>query len=215
MIRRLSPSPLLLAMALALAACQDSQTRPDQATASAPVSEEPGQGATGKEEPRNLHAELRALFGGYEYVPTREDLMQVGPAEEVVPVLLELYRSEKVSPHQQHHALRALQFYPEHPQVARTYEEVIRGEESSDQERRVAVRAYGRAFGDQGLELLGFALAHPDYHTRASAIAALELTGSERSLELLQARLNEEPETELQAEIKRILDDAGKSEATR
>lgn len=214
MIRRLSPPTLLLALALALPACQDPQTRDDQATATSPTTDEPGQMAEKKEEPRNLHAELRALFGGYEYVPTREDLLQVGPGEEVVPVLLELYHSEKVSPHQQHHALRALQFYPEHPEVARTYETVIRGEDTADQIRRVAVRAYGRAFGDQGLELLGFALAHDDYHTRASAIAAIELIGSEPSLELLESRMSEEPEVELQAEIKRVLD-AAKSEATR
>ncbi|RDV39107.1 HEAT repeat domain-containing protein [Bradymonadaceae bacterium TMQ3] len=215
MSRRLSPPTLLLMLALAFPACQDSQTRPDQATANAPASEEPGQAALEKSEPRNVHAELRALFGGYEYVPTLEDLHRVGPAEEVVPVLIALYRSEKVSPHQQHHALRALHFYPEHPEVARTYDAVIRGPESTDQARRVAVRAYGSAFGDEGLELLGFALTHPDYHTRASAIAALELTGSERSLELLQAHLSEEPETDLQAEIKRILDTAGTSEAPR
>lgn len=211
---------LPLALVISLSACQDTQTRPDDsastAQANAPQSDEaPSDGMGAKDAPRNLHAELRALFSGFEYVPTQADLHRVGAGEEVVPVLLELYGSEKVSPHQQQHALRALQFYPEHADVARTYEELIRSESASDQDRRVAVRAYGRAYGDQGLELLSYALAHPEYHTRASAIAALELMESPLAIEVLKARAGEEFDAELKAEIERVVATFEKREATR
>ncbi|RAL23700.1 hypothetical protein DL240_05955 [Lujinxingia litoralis] len=219
MLDRYAPLILAAALALPLSACQDAQTRPDAASSTAqatpPSTDAPEDSPGSKGAPETMHMRLQTLFSGFEYVPTAADLHAVGKAEEVVPVLLELYGSPKVSLQQQHHALRALQFFADHPDVAPTYEAVYRDEKTSDQARRLVVRAYGRAYGEEGLELLNDALGHPEYHTRASAIAALQDIGTPAAIDLLRARVGDEPEAELREEMKRVMDRAEQNEATR
>lgn len=202
----------LFALGLAtLAACSE-----PKATATAPQAEPPAQaelakpatgpaavaGSAAPQAPAAapLGQRLAKVFSGYEYVPTRDDLLAVAPEPELVPALWALYHAPDQRLAVRTQALVSLRFFPSE-QVRGWFEAVLRDPATVDAVRRPAAKAYGFAFGERAIAVLGELLGHADLHTRDSAARALGTIGTEAARQLLSERAKIEPDASVKATL--------------
>ncbi|MBI5609716.1 MAG: HEAT repeat domain-containing protein, partial [Deltaproteobacteria bacterium] len=147
-----------------------------------------------------LGQRLAKVFGGYEYVPTREDLLAVAPEAELVPALWALYHAPEQRLAVRTQALVSLRFFPSE-QVLGWFETVLRDPATVAAVRRPAAKAYGFAFGERAVSLLGELLGHEDLHTRDSAARALGAIASPAARQKLSERDKVESEPSVKATL--------------
>jgi len=155
----------------------------------------------------DLRARLIPLLSGYEHVPSHEELLRLGPEDEVAAELEAIYRDETLWIHRRVQALAALRYFPG-PGVRALYEEVLMSPEAHDMARRSAVWAHAHAFGVSAWDLLLRLLEHPDLHTRDVAARALVDVDADEARAALRARLDVEPEEAVRLTLRSLLDEA-------
>ncbi len=204
-------NPSLAFFAVALMACSEPKATSNPPHAAAPAQPElakpdrepaPVANRTGTPDPSTapLGQRLAKAFSGYEYVPTREDLLKVAPEAELVPALWTLYHAPDQRLAVRTQALVSLRFFPSE-QVQSWFETVLRDPATVDAVRRPAAKAYGFAFGERAVAVLGELLAHADLHTRDSAARALGAIGTAAARQKLSERAKIESEASVQATL--------------
>lgn len=147
-----------------------------------------------------LQLQLRKIFSGYEYVPTREDLLRLAAEPALVPALWTLYGDAHAPLAARTQSLVSLRFFPS-DQTRAWLEQVLADATTPNTVRRPAAKAYGHAFGAAAVPVLTQLLAHPDLHTRDSAARALGAIAVPASKVALEARLSIEPEPSVKATL--------------
>lgn len=175
--------------------------QPASASPAQPAAVAPGVGGAAAPAPsRPISERLTEVFGGYEYVPHREDLLSIAPEAELVPALWALYQTPGQRLIVRTQALVSLRFFPS-GQVKSWYEQVLGDAKTVDAVRRPLVKAYGFAFGEQAVDALGSLLGHADLYTRDAAARALGAIGTQSARNLLTARAKVESEPSVRSTI--------------
>jgi HEAT repeat protein len=138
-----------------------------------------------------LQRSLVIGLGGYEDVPTREQLLRLGDEAQLVDGLVAIYRDPGVESYVRVRALTSLHLFPNATSQA-VLEQALQAPETTDVARRTAVKAYGAGFGQAAVPLLGKLIDHPDLHTRNAAARMLGQIRGEPSLRTLRRRLGQE-----------------------
>lgn len=142
---------------------------------------------------------LVSLLGGYEQGPSKGALRSLGSDQEVVGLLIDVWKDESIHRHRRLQALMALRFFPQDPRTVGIFEAILTDPESDRSARRRAVHVYAELRGDDGVDLLEGMLTHEDEHTRIAATEALQTIGSPGALEALcSVGVNCEEQGELQ-----------------
>ena len=154
----------------------------------------------------DIVARLIPLLSGFEFVPTKDDLLRAGTAEELVVALSSIYRDPDVRLPARLHALSSLRFFPTDA-AADLLADVVRSAESLPVARRSAVRVYAHVRGEASVTLLGEALEHSDRHTREAAVRALREVATPGARDLVTSRSIRESDSTVKTTILRLLED--------
>lgn len=175
-----------------------------------PAGEQEEQAGSPDERPATVRSKLTGLLGGFEHIPTKKELDHQGEPEEVAGALRAIYRDQEVMPIKRTRALSALRFYPTE-ETRQLYEDVLQGEQTPEMDRRIAVKAYGKAFEGEAVPMLADLLDHADYHTRDAAVRTLADIAArddgDAARAALRRRLKQETEEPIRRRIRQALPD--------
>jgi len=156
------------------------------------------------ESPESLRYELLVLLGGYENIPSEDDLKERGSCEEVGTTLLSIVEDEAVPLYKQVQGVAALRFFPSDEAKA-LMEKILLDPEGNALLRRSCAKAYGAAFGLKAVDVLASLLQHPDVHTRDAAVQALAAIDTSEIEGVLLEHLDGETAPSVSATLKAVL----------
>ncbi len=207
---------LLLTTLLAATACDRGASRADdEPTSEATAPDEPAvspdapttdtRPAPTQDVDQDKRAQLISIFGGIEQEPPKEALFRIEEDEaKLRALLISIYEDPEVATIRRQRALGLMRYLPS-PATKTTYEEVLADEDTTDADRRVALRAYAAAFGVEAQPVLIELLEHPDAYTRAFAAVELGELETPEATEALEARAGVEPEEHVRWRIAKAL----------
>jgi hypothetical protein len=152
-------------------------------------------------------AEVEARLQKGAHGPSPADMTELGA--QAVPVLIQIADDRNATELLRTRAMNTLAFA--HAAAAHNYLEnfIIRNRPSSDAVDRLLLRkaavSLGWQAGPRAVETLASLLDHPDADVRMDAVVALGLTRDRRAEKPLRARLPDETDAEVRAQIDRQL----------
>jgi hypothetical protein len=152
--------------------------------------------------PHEVVDKVKLMLSGYEYFPTKEDLVRVSPR--AFEVLDDIARDETALPSMRTRALDALGLYEGKAEVALILEQILAEERLKDVFLRHAVTSSMKAFGNHALPWVAPYLNHKDVQLRLSAVHAVGHFGGELGQEVLLQRVEIERDELVIERIKRF-----------
>jgi HEAT repeats len=140
-----------------------------------------------------LRGQLVSLFGGYEHIVTREELVRLAGPPALSAALSAIYDDAAQPLHVRVQALASLRFFPG-AQSKATFERVLMAQDTPDAARRAGAKAYGFGFQAEAVPILDKLLDHGELHTRNAAARSLGDIKDDRAQQALRRRLTQEPE---------------------
>ena len=130
---------------------------------------------------------IRVLLSGYEYFPTRADLLAVTP--DAPTVLIAIYEDEEALPTMRSRAIDALGYFND--DITSAFFGALLESHASIDKRHLhhAITAYAKAFGATSVDREAAFLAHEDAQIRLTTVTALAEFGGRPALDLLKKRV--------------------------
>ena len=158
--------------------------------------------AFGQDVDPKVVSQVETLLSGFEYVPTKADWDRVGPQAAVV--LRKIAADTGAKKVQRARAISSLMFFPQ--STTQTFLTSLIGEEGQPLVlRRKALRSLANGFGDRAIPTVEPFLSSKDAHLRKTAIKALGSIKTDKSRQLLQARLKVETSKVVKETIEKTL----------
>lgn len=150
-------------------------------------------------------ARLERLLGGFEHLPTSEELHAVEEQDDALRALLmDIYQDTSVKRGARQRALSAMQYAPGE-ETNTFYRAKLRDPSTENAERRILIKAYANAAGDAAEETLIEQLAHRDVTVRGFVVEELGKINSPTSLEALEQRARVETALVVREKIGTVL----------
>ena len=150
-------------------------------------------------------ARLVGMLGGYEHVPSKEQLYAVEQDVDALRALLRaIYEDEAVKKGARQRALALMHHSPGEATTS-YYEMLLDEERTAPSERRVLVRAYAALRGAEAVEVLSEQLQHEDGQTRAVSAVELGQLATPEAIAALEARAEVEREPHVRRRIGQAL----------
>ncbi len=153
----------------------------------APAVDSPGVDPQIAPPPATSDQRIRVLLSGYEFFPTRDDLLAVSPVASAI--LIAIYEDEDALPTMRSRAIDALGYFND--DLTSTFFASLLERHASIDKRHLhhALTAYAKAFGTLSVEREAIFLEHEDAQIRLTTVTALDEFGGRPALELLKKRV--------------------------